>query len=213
MVDNYKEKKIFIKGFSLKWIGITGSIGTGKSTVSNLIRDLGFAVLDADDIAKQQLEKGTQGFQEVVKSFGSSILNDVGEIDKKKLAEAVFGNQKDLARLEGIIHPLVQQEVVRLKNRYQNQGAPVLFYDVPLLFEKKMEKKFDAVLLVACNPENQFKRIQKRNSWSIEEIKRRLENQLPLEYKREKSQFIIENDGSLEELKIKTSQVVDSLRK
>lgn len=181
----------------MKWIGITGSIGTGKSTVAQIIRQLGYMVLDADVIAKNQLAKNSQGYQQVLATFGDEILATDKEIDKNKLAKIVFNNKVELQKLENIIHPLVQKEIQKIKLEQSAKGAKALFYDVPLLFEKQMQNQFDEVILIAAEEKNQIQRIKTRNNWSNEEIAKRLSSQMKLEEKRKLSRYVIENDGDL----------------
>jgi dephospho-CoA kinase len=181
----------------LKWIGITGSIGTGKSTVAQIIRQLGYMVLDADVIAKNQLAKNSQGYQQVLTTFGDEILTTDNEIDKNKLAKIVFNNKVELHKLESIVHPLVQKEIQKIKSEQSAKGAKALFYDVPLLFEKQMQSQFDEVILIAAEEKNQIQRIKTRNNWSNEEIAKRLSSQMKLEEKRKLSRYVIENDGDL----------------
>lgn len=197
----------------MKWIGITGSIGTGKSTVSQFLRDEGYEVVDADKIAQAQLQKSSAGYQKIIKYFGDEVLNSQKEIDRKKLAEKVFNNKANLHQLEAIVHPLVQAEVEGLKSLFQKRGDRVAFYDVPLLFEKNLQDKFDDILLVASDPQVQLERIKKRNSWTDEEIKKRLSLQIPLIEKIQKCQYIIYNNHDLERLKQDTRDMIHKILK
>lgn len=197
----------------MKWIGITGSIGTGKSTVSQIIREMGFEVLDADKIALEQLKKGSSAYPQIVKLFGQEILSSDNEIDRKKLAQKVFGNHENLTKLEQIIHPLVQSDVEAKKNIFKSRGDKIAFYDVPLLFEKNLQTRFDAVLLVACDQDIQIERIKKRNSWSDEEIMKRLNSQMPLKDKIKLSTHILFNNADLQSLKNTTIDLVNKLLK
>lgn len=195
----------------MKWVGITGSIGTGKSTVSSIIKNLGYPVLDADKIAQEQLKKNTVGYEEVLKVFGSVILDSENEIDRKKLSAKVFGSPEILKKLENIIHPLVQKEVENQKVKLKEQGFKVAFYDVPLLFEKKLQDRFDEIILVACDPQKQIERIRKRNTWSDEEIQKRIQSQIPLGEKIKMSRYIIYNNYDLETLKKNTEQLLQEI--
>lgn len=197
----------------VKWIGITGSIGTGKSTVSQIIREMGFEVLDADKIAQEQLRKNSAAYPQIVKLFGQDILSAEQEIDRKKLSQKVFGNKENLARLEEIIHPLVQSEVEASKKIFKSRGDKAAFYDVPLLFEKKLQGRFDAVLLVACDPAIQIERIKKRSSWSDEEIVKRLKSQMTLADKIKLSSYILYNNSDLVSLKKNTKEMLNKLLK
>lgn len=197
----------------MKWIGITGSMGTGKSTVAKVLRELGYQVLDADELAKKQLEVGGPGYLKVLESFGMKLLNSDMTIDRNKLAKVVFNNKKELLKLENIIHPLIQRQIQIIKNESEKNGEKILFYDVPLLFEKNMQNSFDDVILVVADSEVQFQRIQERNSWTKEEIKKRLESQMPLDQKKLKSKFIIDNNGSRIDLRNQVLGVLSQILK
>lgn len=197
----------------MKWIGITGSMGTGKSSVAKVLREFGYQVLDADELAKKQLEVGGPGYLKVLESFGMQLLNSDMTIDRNKLAKVVFNNKKELLKLENIIHPLIQRQIQIIKNESEKNGEKILFYDVPLLFEKNMQNSFDDVILVVADSEVQFQRIQERNSWTKEEIKKRLESQMPLDQKKLKSKYIIDNNGSRIDLRNQVLGVLSQILK
>ncbi len=197
----------------MKWIGITGSIGTGKSSVAKVLRELGYQVLDADELAKKQLEIGELGYLKVLESFGMRLLNSDRTIDRSKLARIVFNNKDELLILENIIHPLIQKQIQIIKNESEKKGEKILFYDVPLLFEKNMQNSFDDIILVVADNEVQLQRIQKRNTWTEAEIKKRLECQMPLSQKKLNSRFIIENNGSQIDLRNQVLGVLQQILK
>ena len=196
----------------MKWIGLTGGLGTGKSTVANILREQGYVVLDADSLAKQVIAAGTPGLRSVIQKFGRSFLLSNGELNREKMSQEVFATLKSLEDLERIIHPLVKVEVQKQKDAELHKGTPFVFYDVPLLYEKKISD-FDAVLVVASSEENQKLRIRKRNHWSENEINQRLKNQIPLAQKIQKADYVIYNDGSLENLKSEVEKVLNALKK
>ncbi|MEQ1664149.1 MAG: dephospho-CoA kinase [Bdellovibrionales bacterium] len=197
----------------MKWIGLTGGIATGKSTVSKILRDLGLPVIDADFLAREVIEVGSIGFGRVVKEFGSEVLNDKGEIDRVKLGEIVFNNSKKREALENIIHPLIHEMRSSERLKLEQQNFDLAFYDVPLLFEKKLEGEFDAIVLVYCSEKMQRSRMQDRNNLNEEQISSRLKSQLSIDDKLKKSQFVIINQGSLSDLKLNVLSIVDELRK
>lgn len=184
----------------MQWIGLTGGIGSGKSTVAKLLQTFGEVVIDADELAKQVLKVGEPGYQKVIQKFGSSILGTGQEIDRTKLALRVFSSPADLLDLEQIIHPEVQNKVLSEKENFMKLGYKRCFYDVPLLFEKKLEGQFDAIVLVYSSLLNRKQRIQKRNNWSSQEIEQRINAQIPLEEKIALSDFVIHNDKDLTSL-------------
>jgi dephospho-CoA kinase len=193
----------------MKWIGLTGGLGTGKSTVAQILKSEGLPVLDADEIAKSVVRAGTPGLKSVIDHFGTEFLNSSGELDRQKMAQLVFSKPDTLLKLEAIIHPLVQAEVLRIRKDEEKKGMPMAFYDVPLLYEKNI-KGFDAVVVVVAPPDVQMERLKKRNNWSEAEISNRLKNQLALDKKAAQADYVIVNDGSMEHLK---KQVKDLLGK
>lgn len=182
------------------WIGITGSIGTGKSTFSEMLRKKGHFVLDADVLAKQNLEKSSPAHAKIVAEFGPAVLGTDGNIDRAALAKIVFSDRQKLEKLESISHPEVRLAVENAKDEHKKNNQKYLFYDVPLLFEKNMEKSFDLVVMVTCSVENQIKRIKSRNNWSDEEIQKRLAAQMPISQKETKAHVLINNNGDLKDL-------------
>lgn len=197
------------------WIGITGSIGTGKSTFSELLRKKGFFVLDADVLAKQNLEKTSPAFSKIVAEFGEKILNPQGDIDRAALALIVFSDKEKLEKLESITHPEIRIAVDKEKDGHKKNNQKYLFYDVPLLFEKNMEKSFDLVVMVTCSVENQIARIKSRNNWSDDEIQKRLAAQLPIAVKESRAHVLINNDGDKQQLQVEVDKFVvwlDSLQ-
>jgi len=126
----------------MKWFGLTGGIASGKSSVSQILKNEGFAVVDADAIAREVVEAGSPGLSAVKTHFGTEILKPDGSLDRKKLGQVVFGHPEKLLQLESILHPLVKQETLRQRNDHQAKGRDFVFYDVPLLFEKKYGKGF-----------------------------------------------------------------------
>lgn len=182
------------------WIGLTGGIGTGKSTASDYLNKKGYPVADADVEAYQAVAKGTQGLAEVIQTFGNQYLLPDGSLDRLKMAQLVFKDEGARLKLEKIIHPLVQKKVLNFKIQSEKNGAPIAFYDIPLLFEKNLETNFDFTILISCSKELQKERVRKRNSFSESEIDSRIHSQMSLMEKEKKADFVIQNNGSLEQL-------------
>ncbi len=193
------------------WIGLTGSIGSGKTTVARLILSLGFPVIDADQISHEVISKGTSAYLKVIQNFGPGVLNLDGDIDRKKLGQLVFQNKNSLFILESIIHPEVQLKVKSLKEMYEAQGAKAVFYDVPLLFEKKLENQFDQIWCVYTTKEKQIERLKLRNNWNIEEIENRIQNQISMEEKAKRSTHVILNNKTIEDLDIQVKKIIEKL--
>lgn len=184
----------------MKWIGLTGGIATGKSTVARLVESLGSKVIDADQLAHEVMRFGGAAYDAVVSQFGTEILKPDQQIDRKKLGEIVFSDVTKKEILESIIHPLIKDEVTQLKNKYEQQGEHFCFYDVPLLFENNLQKNFDFTVTVWCEPEIQLQRLIQRNQLTKDQALQRIQNQWPLSQKIALSQYCIDNSGSEESL-------------
>jgi dephospho-CoA kinase len=194
----------------MKWYGLTGGLGSGKSTVVRFFRDRGVPVIDADQIAHEVVQVGTFGLKKITEAFGGGVLNPDGSLDRQKLAQTVFQNRESLQKLEAIIHPLVQAEVSRQKSHFANQGQKFAVYDVPLLYEKKLSG-FDGVIVVSVSPECQRARVKSRDGLTDAQIDERLKNQLPLADKVKQAQFILSNEGSLEQLEDQVEKLLQKL--
>lgn len=191
----------------MKWIGLTGGIGSGKSTVAEILKENGVSVVDADVVAREVTQKTGPGFSPVVQEFGQEILNAQGELDRRKIAEIVFRDPKKLLKLEAILHPLVGAEVKKRRAQLESKGCEFAVYDVPLLFEKKLNTQFDAVVVVNCSLDTQIKRTVARSGLTEREVRDRIAAQVPLSEKVKQADYVIENEGSLAELKIQVSEL------
>lgn len=184
------------------WIGVTGGIATGKSTVSNYLKSKGYPVIDADLISHRLTQKGELAYAPILQVFGPAILGLDEQIDRKKLGSIVFKDPSKKLLLESILHPLIQSEVAYQKKKYEDLGHKLVFYDVPLLFEKNLNNQFDAVVLVYSDEGLQRERLKTRNLLSDSEIDARLGAQLPIEQKVKQADYIIDNTGSLEQIRV-----------
>lgn len=183
-------------------------MGSGKSAVADIIRQMGFAVLSADDVAREVVKPGTPGLGEVVADFGPDILDANGQLNRRILGQIVFQNPDRLRRLEAILHPKIRDWVRDWRDQAAQQGRQVAFYEVPLLFEKQMEDQFDAIICVTAPQEFVLQRIRKRDGLSDVEIQKRWQQQIPDAIKVKKSQFVIANNGTFQDLKHAVEQVV-----
>ena len=192
---------------SMRVIGLTGGIGCGKSLAAQYFAELGALVIDADQLARTAIERGSDGFDEVVALFGDSILKD-GNIDRKALGELIFKDPKAKTKLESIIHPFVRREfegaVASLK------GDQVLVYEIPLLVETNSHERLDVVITVESEMENRIARLRGRGM-HISEIEGRIAAQATREQRIEVADFLIENDGSEDELLRQVENIWDSL--
>jgi dephospho-CoA kinase len=186
------------------YLGLSGGIGSGKSTVSKILSDLGAVVIDADVIAKEVLLPGTSGFESAVSTFGSTILDNEGTVDRKRLAKLVFENPKELAKLEAIVHPAVVARVTEIRNSLPESA--VVVYDTPLMFEKQLQGQFDKVLMVVSDKELRRTRLLERGL-ELGDIEARMANQATDEQRAKIADFVIENNGSLEQLREQVAKV------
>jgi dephospho-CoA kinase len=181
----------------MKLFGITGGIGMGKSVAGSLLAKQGMAVLDTDDLARKLVEPGQEALAEIAGLFGASVLLSDGCLDRQKLAGYVFADAAARAKLEAILHPKIhaawQAEVEKWRVSGGKEGAVI----IPLLYEIKAEKLFDAVICVACGAESQLARLRCRG-WSEAEIRQRLDSQLSVNEKLTRADFVIWTDTTLE---------------
>ena len=191
----------------MRVIALTGGIGCGKSLAAQYFAELGAMVIDADQLARASIERGSQGFDEVVSFFGDSILNN-GDIDRRALGELIFKDAEAKRKLESIVHPFVRREfeeaVASLKS------DEVLVYEIPLLVEKGAQDRFDIVVTVESDLENRIARLRQRGM-HISEIEGRIAAQATREQRVEVADFLIENDGSEDELLRQVENIWDSL--
>jgi dephospho-CoA kinase len=186
------------------YLGLSGGIGSGKSTVAKILSNLGAVVIDADVVAKEMLEPNEAGYTKTIEAFGESILDSDRRIDRKKLAELVFQNSEELAKLEAIVHPAVIARVAQIRNSLPE--STVVVYDTPLLFEKNLQGQFDKVLIVVTDSEHRKSRLIERGL-EITDIEARIANQATDAQRRTVADFVIENNGSPEELQDQVAKV------
>ncbi len=196
----------------MMWIGLTGSIGSGKSTVALILKKLGYYVVNADAIAHEGLKSGSASFDAIRDRFGPQILTSDGEVDRRKLGQLVFSNPIHKSWLEGLLHPMVQTKVQALRKQLEFEGHLLAFYEVPLLFEKKLESQFDKVIVVWVSDSVQRERLKKRNAWTEEEITQRNQAQWPIEDKLKRADYSINNDGSVEDLEGQIESILKRLK-
>ena len=182
-----------------KIIGITGGIASGKSTVTDYLMQKGYQVIDADQVVHELQAKGGKLYQAFVRWLGSAILNEAGELDRPKLSQLIFSSQENLAKSSQLQNAIIRQELADRRDQLA-KTEETFFMDIPLLFEQDYADWFDEVWLVYVNPETQIKRLKARNGYSQGEALQRLASQMKLENKVPYADFVIKNDGNLEEL-------------
>lgn len=190
------------------FLGLTGGIATGKSTASRILKEMGCQVIDSDLIAHQQAEVGQISWQRILEEFGPDFFNEDKSLNRKKLGQYVFANPEALSRLSEITQGEVLKEI---QNQMQASQASVCVIDVPLLFEAGWQDYFDAVLLIAAPEEVELARLMARDDLSQAEAKRRMQAQLPLAEKRRRASYVLENTGTIEELRDKLSNLLKTI--
>lgn len=189
-------------------IGLTGGFGTGKSTVAGIFRELGAYIIDADRLARERLRKGTEEYRQVLALFGDTIVDDKGRIDRKALADTVFGDSRILARLNRIVHPAV---IRKIEEGLDGAREPVRIAVIPLLFETGLEGDFDYLIVVTADRETVNRRVREKRKMSEEEIERRRAAQFPLSEKAKRADFIIDNSGSIEQTREEVKKIWERL--
>lgn len=184
----------------MKIIGITGGIGSGKSTASDYLRRKGFSIIDADELARSVTEKGSPALAEIRKVFGSTVFTKSGDLDRKKMAGIVFADMEKKRWLETIVTDRVYAMLKEKTDRSRDEGEGILFLDAPLLFETKVDQMVDLVWLVTADENIRVQRVSARDGMAPEEVRSRIRSQMPEEEKAARSQVILNNSGERDSL-------------
>ncbi len=188
-------------------IGLTGGIGSGKSTVAGMLRELGATVIDADVIAREVVEQSGSLRQQLAGEFGHDLLDREGRLRREELGHRVFGHPDKVSRLNELIHPHVVQ---RLEEAIQNAGktgARAVVIEAALLYETGFDRRMDHVIVVAASEEQRMKRVHLRNGFTTDQIRQRLDSQWPMEEKLRRASVVVWNDGTTDELRLRVRQV------
>ena len=186
-------------------VGLTGGIASGKSTVASILVELGAVLIDGDALAREVVARGTPGLAQVVEAFGADLLTPEGDLDRAALGRIVFADEAARRRLEGITHPLIFERYAELEAAAP-PGALVV-HDIPLLAESGRADTFDAVLVVDVPPEVQVDRMVRERGWTREEAESRIAAQASREDRLAIATHVIDNTGSLEELRARVEEV------
>ncbi|NGQ94826.1 dephospho-CoA kinase [Brevibacillus sp. SYP-B805] len=188
-------------------LGLTGGIATGKSTVTAMLRERGIPVIDADAIAREVVEPGKPAYEAIVRHFGRDILLPDGQLNRKKLGEIVFSDEAERQALNAIVHPEVRRMMREQAELAERSGAPIVFMDIPLLFESRLQHMVEKTVVVYVPAATQLERLQERDELDEEQAMKRIRAQLPIEQKKAWADFLIDNQGTREE----TAKQVDQL--
>ncbi|KML16474.1 dephospho-CoA kinase [Bacillus sp. LK10] len=178
-------------------IGLTGGIASGKSTVSQMIKEKGIRVVDADIIAKEAVSKGSAALHQIVQTFGEEVLLPNGELNRQQLGAIIFSDEEKRKKLNAIVHPEVRKEMLEQRDEGVSNNETFVVLDIPLLFESKLEGLVDRIIVVYTTPDLQLSRLMNRNDLSEEEALKRIHSQQPLDEKCQKADRVIENTKDL----------------
>jgi len=180
-------------------LGLTGSIATGKSTVSSFFRKMKIPVIDADVVARQVTSPNSVALLQIKNHFGDDAINDDGTMNRNYIAKQVFSDPAELATLNKITAPLIRAGIIEQLEKYKTQSAKLVVLDMPLLYEQHYENIVDQVMVVYTTEELQLQRLMKRNSLTIEAAKQRIAAQIKIKQKVQLADVVIDNSGSVAE--------------
>ena len=174
--------------------GLTGGVGMGKSTASQLLEEMGVRSVDSDDLARQVVEPGQPALEEIKTQFGVGFLDQLGRLNRSKMAAIVFGDKLQREKLERIIHPRVRELWMKQIAEWRTDNVRLGIVVIPLLFEVKVVAEFDKVISIACTPNTQNKRLSDRG-WTDDQINARVTAQMDISEKIERSDYLLWNEG------------------
>lgn len=191
----------------MKIVGITGSIASGKSEVSNYMSLKSYNIIDADFISRDITKKGNLGYKAIIDEFSKDILDENKHIDRKKLSKIVFDDKIMLEKLNSLLHPIILKKIDEQIEKYKNDK--IVFLDAPLLFETGLFKKCDKIILIHCNEKTQIQRLMQRDGIDSKKAKQIIQSQLSVSKKKKKSDYIIENNESIQDLYFKIDNILN----
>lgn len=193
-------------------VALTGGIATGKSYVRGRLEKLGVPTIDSDTIAREVVAAGTPGFTDVVRQFGPDVVLPSGELDRQKLAAIIFSDPRSRRALEAIIHPLIWKTIDAWFASLDPIKHDFAVADIPLLYEVDRDKDFDAVIVVAVDPETQVRRVTQRDQISEVEARKRLRAQLPIDDKVRRANYVIRTNESLADTDKQIARIAQALK-
>jgi dephospho-CoA kinase len=192
-------------------VGLTGGIGSGKSTVAAEMRRLGAHVIDADQVARELVAPGEPALADIERLFGSRFLRPDGTLDRPALGRAVFGSPESLARLEAIVHPALRDRIARQVAALDPKSARWIVLEAALLLEKDLAPPLDELVVVVCDPQEQIRRVMARDGLDRAQALARLASQTDNLTRRARAGVVVENDGTFETLLGRTQKLVRAL--
>ena len=196
---------------SIHLFGLTGGIGSGKSTVAARFRERGLPVIDADELAREVVRKGSPGLAEIVDFLGPDVLDTDGSLDRKRVAAVVFNDDSARRRLNAITHPRVAALAIERSQALDAQGEPLACYEVPLLVESGLAGALRPLVVVSADVTTQLGRAMARDQATEAEISARIAAQMPLAKKADMADFVIDNSGSIEATRARADEVLDAI--
>jgi len=193
-------------------VGITGGMGSGKTLTASIFHECGAHILDADAICRKLVEVGQPALKEISERFGKNIINEFGKLDRKKLAQVIFGDLKKKKELENILHPRVFEfEKLEYKNICQRDPKALVIIDAALLIESGNYMKMDKVIVVNTDRKTQIERVIDRTGWDRDEVVARIDNQMPIKEKIKYADFILDNFSDKISLRKKVKDLYEKL--
>ena len=188
-------------------IGLTGGIASGKSTVLTYFKDKGIPYIDADIVAREVVEPGTEGLKAIVDTFGSHVLHDDGTLNREALGAIVFHNEEKRQLLNSCLKTHIRNRIMELTSQYEPGNTPILIYDIPLLIEGEWYTMMDEVWLVYVNETTQIERLMSRNGYTREDALARINSQMRLDDKRAYADIIVDNNGTPHDLTVQLNTI------
>jgi dephospho-CoA kinase len=193
-------------------VGLTGNIGSGKSTVAQLLSERGATIVDADVLARRAVEQGTTAYRGIVERWGTSILAPDGGVDRAALRRIVFSEPTELEQLNALVHPEVERMRVALVEQARQRGDRLVVCDIPLMFERKLTDDFDCIVLVDAPRPVRLERLVRERGLRETEAMAMIVAQMPAELKRARADFVIDNEGTLTQLDERVTEVWSALQ-
>lgn len=193
-------------------IGLTGGIASGKSTVSNLLRQAGMPIVDADQITRQVQRPGSTALDKLAAAFGNQIIQPDGNLDRAQLGKRVFADAAARQELNQIMQPLIRDAIWQAVDTLKKQHVPNVILDLPLLYEQHYDEDCDLVVVVTVSSDTELHRLMARNHYSAAEARARIAAQMPLSEKVARADVVIDNDASLEQTRRQVAQLVEHLQ-